>query len=404
MRKFAFAAALLLAGAAQAQLRDREVEQQLERRDEPWDQVTITGAITTNLQSDVYGKRTGQRAFVDTYFETEAGVAVNLPYGFGINGVFKFESADREFNGETRWFEAETAWVDELYLNWQGGPLTLFAGKIHPRFGFAWDIGPGLYGTDFGEEYELSEKIGAGATLYVSDIFHVTPQIGEHSLRAEAFRADDSFLTGGLVSRRFQVDDGSGTGRLTLKPLNKRRFGGPDNVDSFGNVVVSAAGKRVPMPIGLLEYNAAVSSRKPGEDATSAGNAATETGYVGGAVWEIPVPWMRLTFAPLVEYAWFEDFGGVQDQRGRFLTAGFDLIRRPWKLSYAYQWNRNDDTAADTGTTQFENAASVTYDLSDIVPYRIMRGTEITAGWRRLHVDGEGANDWGAAVSWGYKF
>ena len=35
--------------------------------------------------------------------------------------------------------------------------------------------------------------------------------------------------------------------RLTLKPLNKRRFGGPDNVDSFGNVVVSAAGKRVPI-------------------------------------------------------------------------------------------------------------------------------------------------------------
>src|SRR4051812_32947312 len=38
--------------------------------------------------------------------------------------------------------------------------VVLTAGKIHPQFGLAWDVTPGLHGTDVAETYELKERDG----------------------------------------------------------------------------------------------------------------------------------------------------------------------------------------------------------------------------------------------------
>ena len=85
--------------------------------------------------------------------------------------------------------------VNQLYMSVHLGPVTVYGGKIHPRFGFAWDIAPGLYGTDFAEDYELVEQLGVGA------VWRLPVDYGRHDLSAEWFRSDTSVLTRSLFTR-----------------------------------------------------------------------------------------------------------------------------------------------------------------------------------------------------------
>jgi hypothetical protein len=365
--------------------------------DEPW--VTFGGALEVEVNLERNGRRDQVPAFTDAYTKSELAAYAILPAGFTANGVFKLEPTGLAEPGDDRFFDDHTLWVDELYLSWGSGPLILFGGKLHPRFGFAWDRGPGEFGTDFCEEYELTEKIGGGAELSLSDLAGLTGSIGQHSLRAEFFHADTSVLSTGAFARRFStgLDDPARRWR------NSQSLGGADNTDDLGNFALSLAGVGTPMPIGMLDYTIGYSSRGAGIDARDAGAAATEHGYVVGVAWEIPLP-ERVTLTPLVEGVRLENYGGFDGVRNEYLTAGFEVERVPWRLAYAYQFARlSDPSAADTRAVRVENTASITYDLSNHVPV-ILRGLEWSIGWRRLRDAGVSTNDFGTQLVWGYTF
>lgn len=118
----------------------------------------LGGAFKTEFNLDRIGRRGDRRAYWDFTNKSELALDLSLPAGFSVHGVFKLEPADREPDGSDGFLRAHAAWVDQFYLNWSRGPVTVFAGKIQPRFGFAWDRAPGLYGDDFAEGYELSER------------------------------------------------------------------------------------------------------------------------------------------------------------------------------------------------------------------------------------------------------
>ena len=115
---------------------------------------------------------------------------------------------------------------------------------------------------------------------------------------------------------------------------NHRANGGADNSAFMGGSVVSIAGYGIPMPRGLAGYTRAWSARKAGQDAVLAGRAATEQGGSAGAFWTIPLP-QRLILAPFAEYTRLEEAGGFDGRMSDWVTAGFDLRRAPWTLSYA---------------------------------------------------------------------
>ncbi|WP_160000416.1 hypothetical protein [Roseomonas sp. 18066] len=388
------AAGMLLAplqahAQASTQLGDQADAQQAALQAGGW---RLTGQLETELNLDLNGRRGGRGRYADLFNKTELGVYLSLPGGFTVNSVFKLEPADRPADGSDRAFHAQAAWVDQLYLAWSQGPLQLFAGKIHPRFGMAWDEAPGLYGTDFAEGYELSEKIGGGVNLSLSDLASATDRLGQHSLQLEFFQADRSALSSSLFARRWSYQDGQG--RLRYSARNRRAYGGPDNTEGAGNWVASLAGQEVPLPLGELSYTLGYSSRRAGLDSLQAGTAATERGVVAGLAWEVPLGG-DITATPLVEWVRQENADGLRGLRRQVVTAGAELARGPVSLAYVYEWlkERGDDAA---------RAAMHTASASYALPW--VEGLVWTVGWRRLREEGQAANDYGTQLSYSLRF
>jgi hypothetical protein len=304
------------------------------------DDIVFGGEVQATLELDVNGRRRASPGQGNLFTESLLATYLLLPYGFAVNGVLRLEQTGQMPDGRGSVFRDQTLWADELYLTWSRGVLDLFGGKIHPRFGSAWDRGPGLYGTDFGREYELTEKIGVGARLWASDLLGVTQTIGSHNLQAEVFEADRSALSWGAFSPRWaqprttvDPETGETVTRTDWRWRNRRSTGTPDNTDFAGGTVVSLAGYGIPMPRGLAGYTASWAARKPGQDAVESGRPATEQAWSFGAFWTIPLP-MRLTGAPFAEYVHQDQAGGFRGNTSEYLTAGFDLRRTPWTVSY----------------------------------------------------------------------
>ncbi|MCQ4159289.1 hypothetical protein NON00_05045 [Roseomonas sp. GC11] len=387
-RKLLFLPALLLLPLAPARAED-EVRLQA-------GEFALAGELTTELDLDRHGRRGGRAAYSDLYNKTELGLALSLPQGATLRGVFKSEPAGREADGSNRAFYGQSAWVDQLTLNWSHGPLELFAGKLHPRFGFAWDKAPGLYGTDFAEGYELSEKIGFGANLSLSDLAGLDSEFGAHSLQFEMFQADRTGLSSSLLARRHAVLDAEGRLRYTAR--NRRAYGGADNTRGYQNAVLSLEGKGVSLPLGTLDYTLGYSSRRAGLDSVEAGTAATERGSVAGLAWEVGLP-MNITLTPLVEWLRQRDADGIAGLRRDVLTAGVEFGLNPVRLAYTYAWLKEAGVAPNQAA---QNAASATYDLGHAVSW--LDGFEWTVGWRRLREDGTAANDYGTQLKYGLRF
>ena len=422
MRRFAllaalcaatFLAALSAADPALAQMRnvgpgvaDRVTG---ETRGSLSNEVIIGGELAVTVETDAIGRRAMRSAYADTYTQSQLATYLLLPGGFTVNLVARLEPADREPTGRGQFFRDQTAWIDEFFLGYTWRWLDLAGGKIHPRFGSAWDRGPGLYGTDFGQRYELTEKLGVSARVWWSELAGITRQWGSHNLLAEVFQADRSALSSGLFARRFassrnvtDPETGEVTTRNFLRFQNSRRTGGADNADFGAGTVISAAGFGIPMPRGQAGYTVSYSSRRAGQDGVASGRAGTEDGFTAGGFWTFPLP-MRMIGAPFVEYARLTTADGFRGRWRDYLTAGFDLRRAPWTFSYAYMNSSSRDREAGRGWAQ-QHTASVTYDLYFVAPLPILRTASVTAGWRRLREDGSSANDFGALVGWRLPF
>jgi hypothetical protein len=374
------------------------------------DEVILGGELAATLQSDAIGRRATRTAYLDSYTRTQLATYLLLPEGFSVNLVARLEAAEREPTGRGQFFRDATAWVDEFFLGYTWRWLDLFGGKFHPRFGSAWDRGPGLYGTDFGERYEQTQKLGVSARIWWSDLTGLSRLLGTHNIQAEFFQADRSVLSNSLFARRFEAtssvtdpETGETTTRTRLRFRNSRRSGGADNTDFMGGAVISAAGFGIPMPRGQAGYTLSYTDRRAGWDARDAGQAGRERGFSAGAFWTSPLPF-RMVAAPFAEYARLQGADGFRERSRDYTTLGFDLRRTPWTFSYAYMNSRSSDNATGTRGWAQQHAASVTYDLIFVVPLPILRTASVTAGWRNLREDGRSANDVGALVGWRLPF
>lgn len=375
----------------------------------------LGGLQQGKLQLDVIGPRDGRARYGVGGTEQLLAGWLLVPYGFALRGATRLESAPR-FTPDPP-VRDHTAWLEELYLSWTGGPLELFGGKFHPRFGFAWDRGPGLYGTDFAREYELTEKLGFGARLYLSDFIGPAERIGRHTLQFEAFHADRSVFSGGLFARRWfegeaadeRRADPSLVGRVPeriprLFWRNSRGLGSPDNASGLAGRVLSLGGFGVPTPLGPVGYTLAWSEREPGEDATAVGRGANEQGYVAGAFGSFALP-RDVVLAPMAEWVRLDQEGGFRGRSAEWLTAGVQARRDAWSWSYAWMSNREADVPRGERGRRSQHTASVTYALGALTDAPVLRGLSLTLAWRQLRQKVEGrSDDFGFAVSWERQF
>ncbi|MFH5923084.1 hypothetical protein [Roseomonas xinghualingensis] len=363
--------------------------------------IDADGGAEIALRLDRLGKAGETRAHTNAFAEIEADLVVTSSTGLGLVGAFRLEQRDRATIGRSQVLRDETAYVDQLYLTYTARPLALAAGKIHPRFGFAWDAGPGLFGSEFGERYEIAEQIGGGIDISLPDLFGLPPEWGTSSIRAEIFQADRSFLSAGLFNHRYQVEDPE-TGRLSYRARLRRSAGGPGNTPGLSSTVLSLAGQGMTLPLGSLDYTFGMSHRRAGNDAREAGLDATERGVVAGLAWAFrPVPDLRVV--PVVEAVRLKNVDGFQGRSRDFLMAGLALEWGPFALSYTEgrQWDEEDGGKVRSA----QRTAGLDIALEELLPPQgIFPGLTMQIGWRQLEEGSVTANDFGAALVFGYRF
>lgn len=226
-------------------------------------------------------------------------------------------------------------YAEELYFAHDFGAAELILGKFNPAFGTAWDVAPGIYGVDFAEDYEITEKLGAGLVI------PPTMAQGEHALSFAVFNADRTFLSESLGQNR---------GRT------RQRDGGVSNTDSPESFSVALAGT-----VGVTAYNIGAQYQAKGR-----GDADDQTGFVAGISHEFAAASLPVTL--LAEVAYFDAFDGTRDS-ATYATFGLEAPVGPVTLSAVYAL-RDVDTLPTDHLATLSGEIELAEGLSAALAYR----------------------------------
>ncbi|HEV2506736.1 MAG TPA: hypothetical protein VGV39_26930 [Mesorhizobium sp.] len=261
----------------------------------------------------------------DDYFAAAPTVEFTASYrpveGVAFFGHLITEEVKDEEPGVNQYFHHVGTYVSELNAQFHIGGIGLRVGKFHPAFGKAWDITPGIHGTDLAGNYELKERVGASVAYgFETGSFH-------NEIEFAAFGVDRSSLSESLFTNR---------GRHTLED------GGAGNSDGISSVALDFAGCLGAGAAGCYDegsfgYRLGARYQKGGEH--SFGN---ETGLLGGLNGNVALG-NETTLKLFTEAAWFNNFGGGPDD-ALFLTVSAALQREAMTYSIAYTQQREQIT------------------------------------------------------------
>lgn len=276
---------------------------------------------------------------------------------------------------KSRYFESHGVLIEDLYLQFEGDltkggsnqiGFRVWGGKFTPKFGIAWDAAPGIYGVDFAEDYELTERLGFGAELA-----HVHGWLGKHTLSASTFFLDTSALSGSIITRR---------------RVNRLDDGGPSNTDRLSSLQIALDGEDAYGVEGLQYHLAFVHQRVRGP-----GN---EQGLAAAVTYGIAADGYTIT--PLIEVVRFWDADGVAGQKRFYLTTSVEVERQGWTFSLSHTW-RNTRLPAGAGTghdTLFTTSGGYAFD----------NGVGVAIGWSHRNEDSISTDTLGLLLSYELSF
>lgn len=257
----------------------------------------------------------------DDYFATAPTIEFTTSYrpveGIALFGHLITERVKDEELGVNQYLHNVGTYVSELNAQFRLGAVGLRMGKFHPAFGKAWDITPGIHGTDVAGNYELKERVGASVAYgFETGNFH-------NEIEIAAFGVDRSVLSESLFTNR---------GRRTLEN------GGAGNTAGISSVALDFAGCLGAGTAGCYDegnfgYRLGARYQKGGEH--SFGN---ETGVLGGLNGNVALG-NEATLKLFTEAAWFNNFDGGPDD-ALFLTVSAALQREAMTYSISYTQQR----------------------------------------------------------------
>lgn len=317
----------------------------------------IEGTVSVELRSDNIAKSAGDAAgFSDTFTKSNAGLTVHLLPFFQVVSTLVLEPVLDPT--DDRFFEDHGAFAQELYGKLVFGDASVIGGKYNPAFGKAWDIAPGVYGTRFAEDYEMTERVGFAGIYEKAG----TPW-GDVSLMASVFQLDTSALSQSVFTNRGRTsrDDGgaSNTGGLesfafggalgnvarsgvsfNLGVRHQAKGDGPDDFGDERGIVVGFNGEHAISPSTTLFWIA---------------EAAMFANFNGGSAdVDFLTAGVRLTFNDRYNVALVGAGRRVDDPVGPNysdyliqISAGTKLAY-DWHLDLAYKWDEIEDVKAQT--------------------------------------------------------
>ena len=335
--------------------------------------LTYGGEIDSKVQVDGNFNR-GQKGFAELYAKSVATAYVNIGNNVSIRGEATYERFRSQ--SATTAFNSEGLYLSQLYATYTLGPVTAYAGKIHPRFSVGYDQVPGIYDT-FANDYEQKERIGFGALI------NVAPAWGKHVLSAETYFLDNSVLSRSLFAYPNAEDP------AVLRPGRiRRRQGGPANTGGFDSFDVALDGSRIPGLEGF-RYHLGVSRQGVGQP-----DERPETGVTAAASYEVKLT-PRITMTPFVEYARFDNFGGAAGETRDYVISAVEFGYRKYSLSLVAAPRR---VQAPGEGTRWETQYSAT------LGYTIMPRLTVAAGFIRTRDAGVVTNAVGTAMNYVLRF
>ena len=327
----------------------------------------IEGEVPFELQNDYfYDADTPGDELNDTYTTIEPAVSFRFTPNLSIETGLVFEPVRDPAPGEGRFLEDEGLYVETLFLQYATDDFSLFAGKINPPFGVAWDVAPGIYGVDFAEDYELTERVGFGGSLTAG-----SEAMGSHTLTAATFFADTSFFS---------------RSAFTTRGRNTKSAGGVSNTEDFSSVAVALDGD---LPVSEdLYYHLSVESQQGGD-----GTPENELGFAAAVYGSFDLGG-GYTLEPIVEYVELSDAEGLAQDR-TYLTGGAALYIGSWNIS----------ASATARSTEPDVGADVDDELFQLTGgYEFENGFSLDAGYRFSEEGGSDTHALGLLLAYTYEF
>ncbi|MEP2920374.1 hypothetical protein [Sulfitobacter sp.] len=298
-----------------------------------------------------------------TFDATDSGAEVNnlnatiegaITYRFSPStylhlGLVFEQLGDPEGDSE---FEDHGLYAEELFLSHDFGRFTGYTGKFNVAYGLANDEAPGIYGTDFVEDYEITERVGAGLSIPVEFAG------GSHEIYGALFQADRSFLSDSIGFERGQLDLDDG---------------GVSNTKSLSSFVAGITGE-----VSGTAYSFAVQRQAEGE-----GDTDDQTGATFSATHDFG------QFVGIGEVAYFDSFDGTNDSATYISVGAAVPLADNINLSGVYGYRDIEGGTEDT-------LATLT------VEYEFTSGVVAAVGYRYGDEDGVKSDTLGVLV--GYEF
>jgi hypothetical protein len=292
----------------------------------------------------------------DLYTTTEPYFSFKATRQLSLEAGFVLEPVQDPDPGDDRVFEDHGLYAEELYVNYAGDGFDVYAGKFNPSFGTAWDIAPGIYGSDLAEDYEITERIGAGGALVFGEGGLGGEGFGTHRLAANTFFADTTFLSESAITDRGELDEADG---------------GVSNTEDFSSFSVTLDGEGFSAaPIG---YHLGVQHQEAG-----VGDSDHQTGFVAGLNGSFALG-EDTAVEPLIEVAAFDGFDGGDEDR-TYLTAGATVLHGPWNTAVSYTGRFTDaggGNDTDDGQIQFSAGYAFANGLTADIGYKYVEEGEV---------------------------
>ncbi len=327
----------------------------------------LHGQLRVELQDDwSYRSAAASPGHNDLYLTVEPSFSLALQDWLSLHTDLVLEPVRDPRPETSRHFDDEGVFVEQLFVELTGDSFGVLLGKLNPAFGWAWDAAPGIYGVDFAEDYELTERLGVAAYFGFE-----SPRLGSHRLTASAFCQDVTALSGSLLTQR---------GR------KRRADGGPSNTGDLRSFSLALEGDEIPRLRGL-SYQLGFAQQQAGR-----GGLGERGAVVGLLHRSSPGPTVQLEL--LAEYVYQQDPDGVRGHRHYYTQAASAHWRR-WTLAVSYSLRQ-----LELG----DDAAVRDYLVQVSAGFQLPFGFGIELAWRGAREDGVANRGIGARLSYAVAF
>jgi hypothetical protein len=331
----------------------------------------ISGVIPFEIQNDWAYDSDDPDAEVNTLTtEIEPYFTLSFNERLALEAGFVFEPVQAPDAGDDTEFENEGLFVQEIKLTYSEDNFGLFAGKYNPTFGTAWDLAPGIYGTDFAEDYELTERIGFGGSCSFE-----SPQTGRHTVTGNTFFLDTTVLSESTITKRGDTD---------------KSDGGISNTENFSSFSVTLDSESI-ADIEGLNTHVGYYNQSEGDADVDLDN---EIGYAIGANYTFPVS-EKVKANVLGEWVAIRNSGGSSDDVN-YLTASLGLtLYENWNVAASY-------TKRDTDVEDGTNIDDRLYQIS--AGYEFDNGFSVDVGYRGSQESDVDTHILGGLLAYTYEF